>query len=286
MKTSIILVFLVISAMCLILDPDSALAQSVLLEPNNDAAIHLEALRPSARDTDFSNTTFAFYLSGRVGLGDNLFLRAEVPFMNYKEEPATYYNPYGDYYYSSSKEGSQFGNPYLGLDVGNAHNGFQGEFGVRIPVVSNNSAVVRAGAATDYIERIEAFLPDLMPIYAGVNYRLKTDNGFGLRLRMVPVFWLWVGDRSNRDPDLYAMYSAQAWYEDKKVGVGGGITGRIIGTGDADGFDDRSLHQFGFFANYTFGSVMPGFQIRFPLDDNVRAAGINPTYSISFGVKL
>ena len=107
-----------------------------------------------------------------------------------------------------------------------------------------------------------------------------------MRLRMVPVFWLWVGSRSSRDSDLYAMYSAQAWYENEKVGVGGGISVRIIGTGDADGFDQRSLHQFGFFANYTFGSVMPGFQIRFPLDDGIRAAGLNPTYSISFGVKL
>ncbi len=285
MKTKIILVFLVIVAVSFILDIDSAGAQSVLLEPNNDAAIHLEALRPSVRDTDFSNTTFAFYLSGRVQVGGNLFLRAEVPFMNYKEKPGGYYNPYGDYYRHYS-EGSQFGNLYLGLDVGNAHNGFQGEFGVRMPVVTERSDAAGAGAATDYIERIEAFLPDLVPIYAGVNYRLKTDNGFGMRLRMVPVFWLWVGDRSSRDSDLYALYSAQVWYEDKKVGVGGGITGRIIGTGDADGFDDRSLHQFGFFANYTFGSVMPGFQIRFPLDDGIRRMGVNPTYSLSIGFKL
>jgi hypothetical protein len=67
---------------------------------------------------------------------------------------------------------------------------------------------------------------------------------------------------------------------------GGGITGRMITTGDAGGFDERSFHQFGFFANYSFGSLMPGFQIRFPLDDNIRAMGVNPTYSLSLGWKL
>ncbi len=279
MKTIFILVFLVIVAMGLILNTASARAQSVLLEPNNAAAIHLEFLRPNAHNVDISNTSFAFFLSGRVQLGGDLFLRAELPFVNYKEESSP------DYWRTPEND-SQFGNPYLGMDVGSPNNGFQGEFGVRMPVVSNFTEATAAGAATDYIERIEAFLPDLLPIYMGVNYRLKTDNGFGMRLRMVPVFWLWVGDRSSSDSSLYALYSAQAWYEDKKVGVGGGITGRIVATGDADGFDQRSLHQFAFFANYTFGSVMPGFQIRFPLDDGIRRMGINPTYSISIGLKL
>lgn len=279
MKILIILVVLVIVAVGFILDTDSARAQSTLLEPNNGAAIHLEILRPNAHNVDISNTSFAFFLSGRVQVGGDLFLRAELPFVNYKEESSS------DFWRSPEND-SQFGNPYLGLDVGNPDNGFQGEFGVRVPVVSNFTETTAAGSAADYIERIEAFLPDLVPIYMGVNYRLKTDNGFGMRLRMVPVFWLWVGDRSNADSDLYAMYSGHAWYENEKVGVGGGISGRIIATGDTDGFDDRSLHQFGFFANYTFGSIMPGFQIRFPLDDGIRRMGVNPTYSISFGVKL
>jgi hypothetical protein len=279
MKTLIIIVFLAIVAIGLILDTDSARAQSTLLEPNNGAAIHLEILRPNAHGVDISNTSFAFFLSGRVQMGGDLFLRAELPFVNYKEESSL------DWWRSSEND-SQFGNPYLGLDVGNPDNGFQGEFGVRVPVVSNFTETAAAGSSADYIERFESFLPDLLPIYMGVNYRLKTDNGFGMRLRMVPVFWLWVGDRSNSDNDLYLMYSGHAWYENEKVGVGGGISGRFLGTGDADGFDQRSLHQFGFFANYTFGSVMPGFQIRFPLDDGIRRRGVNPTYSLSIGFKL
>lgn len=264
----------------------SVQAQSVLLEPNSAAAIQLEALRPSSFGTDVSNTTFTFFLSGRFQLGRNHFLRAELPFVNYEEEEG--YDVYwGDYpYYLPPEDDSQIGNPYLGLDAGNPDNGWQGEFGFRLPVVSEFSETAAAGSMSDYTERLEAFMPDLLPLYLGVNYRLRTDNGFGMRLRMVPVLWLWVGDSKDADTDVHVQYSAQFWYEDRKVGVGGGITGRAIATGDASGFDERTMHQFAFFANYSFGSWMPGFQMRFPLDDRFRAQGVNPTYSLSLGYKL
>ena len=279
MKSKFLSSFLVLFSTVCFGATASVQAQSILLEPNNVTAIQLEMLRPNAHYTDISNSSFTFFLSGRVRVGRDHLLRAEVPFVNYKEEG-------GVEYWRTPEDDSQFGNPYLGLDVGSPESGFQGEFGVRAPVVSELTETAAAGSGSDYIERIEAFLPDLVPIYMGLNYRVKTENGFGMRFRMVPVFWIWVGERSEVDNDIYVLYSGQAWYQDKKVGVGGGITGRIITTGDASGFDERSFHQFDFFANYTFGTWMPGFQIRFPLDDSIRARGINPTYSLSLGWKL
>ncbi len=280
MKSPIIIAFLVIVTAVFTLETDSAQAQSIFLEPNSEASIHLEALRPGFDGYDLSATTFAFYLSGRFQVGHDLWMRTEFPFMNYKDDNPLYFG----YYVTSTDRKSSFGNPYLGLDFGNSDNGFQGEAGFRVPVVKDYSGAAGEGLATDPVERMEAFVAEVLPIYLGVNYRLKSNDGFGMRLRMIPVFWVGVGDGSNQDTDVFVLYSAQAWFENETVGVGGGLSGRFVATGDADGFGERSLHQFGFFANFSFGSVMPGFQVRFPLDEDLER--FNTSYSFSIGVKL
>lgn len=280
MKPSMLTVSTVAVAAVFLLGAVSAPAQSIFLEPNNMGSIHLEALRPGFGGVNLSNLSFALFLSGRVQVGETLQIRGDFPYMTYKVEPTDYY--WGQ---SSGSEGKNaIGNPYVGLDVGSPDRGTQGEFGIRLPVVQDTSGAEREGAATDPVERMEAFLPDILPVFLGVNYRHRSSNGFAMRFRFVPVFWFYVGNSSS-DTDLFLLYSAQAWYETEKVGVGGGFSGRAIATGDEDGFGERSIHQFGFFANYAFGSFLPGFQIRIPLDQDLKDNMV-PAYSISLGIKL
>jgi len=282
MKSMVFSAFLIIVAAICFQGTDSAQAQSIFLEPNNIPAVHLEALRPGFRGKDLSNITFAFFLSGRFSLGEELQVRAEIPYMTYKEDDSW---SYWGYQTRSSERENAFGNPYLGLEFGRLENGFHGEAGIRLPVVKDTSGAETEGMLTDPVERMEAFVPEVIPVYLGVNYRYRSDNGFGMRLRMVPVIWFRMGSSSSDDTEIFALYSAQAWYESEKVGVGGGFSGRFLTTGDEDGFGERTLHQFGFFANYTFGSVMPGFQVRFPLDQDLKDVLV-PAYSLSIGVKL
>jgi len=278
MKSSTIPLFLLLLTALMVSMAGLAEAQSIYLEPNTGAAAQLELLRPGFGGVRLSNLSFGYYLSAGVQVGETLLLRGEVPYMYWKLDEDQ------DYGYSHDDEGhGGFGNPYLGLDVGSSRAGAQGEFGLRLPLTSDTSDVAAAGLLTDYVERMEAFVPDLLPVYAGVNYRYRSSNGLGLRLRLTPVFWLWTGDRSQADTEVFALYSAQVWYEDAKVGVGGGFSGRFLVTEDGD-LGDRTLHQFGFFANYRFGNVLPGFQARFPLDDGLRREGLTPTYSLSIGI--
>lgn len=267
-------------------------AQSIYLEPNTGAVAQLELLRPGFDDVKLSNLSFAYYLSAGVQVGETLFLRGELPYMYWKLDDEQFYdycydynNDYGySYGYGNWDEGhGGFGNPYLGLDVGSAWAGVQGEFGLRFPLTSDSSDIAFLGMLTDYVERMEAFVPDLLPVYAGINYRYRSGNGLGLRLRLTPVFWFWTGDESGDDTEVFALYSAQVWYEDAKVGVGGGFSGRYLVTEEGD-LDERTVHQFGFFANYRFGNVLPGFQARFPLDNDLRRRGLSPTYSLSVGI--
>ncbi len=289
MKKLIFTAILLIGSAGLFLETDSARAQSIFLEPNTEGGIHLEALRPSFDNVNLNNTSFSFYLSARIEVGRDLQLRAELPYITFKEDdPRYYYDPYvGYYYYQSPGSGDSFGNPYLGLDFGKSNNGFQGEVGFRMPVAQDYNNALDLGMATDPVERLEAYVSDLLPLYFGANYRYKSKSGFGMRLRMVPVFWLYLNNTSNNsDNDVFVLYSAQAWYENEKVGVGGGFSGRYITTGHGHDFGDRSLHQFVFFGNYSFGKIMPGFQVRFPLDSDLKDNGMNPSFSLSIGVKL
>lgn len=280
MKSSLLSVYLVaVMAFCFP-GADSASAQSIFLEPNNMGSVHLEALRPGFERVDLSNFSFALFLSGRIQAGENLQIRGDIPYVTYTIESYNYY--WGGY--SGSQGENAIGNPYLGVDIGSPRRGFQGEFGIRVPVVDTASEATEVGMLADPVERMEAFIPETLPIFLGVNYRHRSDNGFAMRMRLAPVVWFFVGSGSG-DPEIFVLYSAQAWYEVQKVGVGGGFSGRVITTGDDDGFGERSLHQFGFFANYAFESFLPGFQVRFPLDKDLRDFMV-PSYCISVGVQL
>lgn len=259
-------------------------AQSVFLEPNSGPGIHLEALRPNITGINFTNLSYSYYLSGRFRVGDGLRIRMEIPYASYSSEES-YYDEYGMYHEGTSDRQSSLGNPYLGVEVGSELEGFRGEFGIRLPVVERDSEAWDMGLAADIVERLEAHLPDYLPIYAGGNYKYRSSNGLGLLFRLVPVILVYDGD-GNGDTELQVIHSAQVWYEDAKVGVGAGFSGRYDASGEADNFGERTLYQFGFFGNYRFGNFMPGFQVRFPLDSDLKDNGLNTSYSISLGVAL
>lgn len=286
MRKMIITAILLIGFSGTVLETGPAQAQSIFLEPSSGGGIHLEALRPSYEDLDLTFYSFAFFLSGRIEVGDNLQLKIELPFTYIKEEEGSYSRP--------PQSDSSFGNPYLGVEFGDPDNGFQGEFGFRIPLVEDFNRAAFIGFLTDPVERMEAYGSELLPIYFGGNYRYINRSGFGMRLRMVPVFWLYMANsRNTSNNDINVIYSAQAWYEAGKIGVGGGLSGRAIATGDDgffatgdDGFGERSLHQFGFFANFALGQIITGIQARVPLDSDLKEWGMNTTFSLSIGVKL
>jgi len=257
---------------------EPARAQSIFLEPNTGQGIHLEAVRPSLGAVNFTNLSYSYYLSGRVLASEGFGLRFEVPFAAYNVQDSS-----GD----SGSGRSSFGNPYAGVEVGPADRGVQGEFGLRLPIMSDEAEAADFGLLADPVERMEAhFGTEYLPLFAGLRYRHRSDDGFALMLRAVPVIWFYIGDY-NGDTEVSILHSVQTWYEADKVGVGVGISGRFIATGDADGFGERSIYQFGFFANYAFGNFLPGFQVRLPLDHDLKDdLHLGATYSLSVGLSL
>ena len=137
--------------------------------------------------------------------------------------------------------------------------------------------------ALDFVDRFEAFAPDVLSIVGAFNYRYRSGQGFGARVRAAPI--LDIPTQDGGDPELFVLYSLTAWFESDIIGAGGGFSGRALLTEDGGSVGQRTLHQLGLFANLKFGRWHPGAQLRLPLDDDLSQL-INLVFSLSIGFRL
>jgi len=260
---------------CLLIISLNTAAGSIWFEPNRGNEIRLEAMKPSFKDADFTSMSLVWFLSGHFKVGNNLQLRADIPYAHVSEK-------------NGSDSESNAGNPYVGLDVGRLDSGFSGEFGFRLPLVSDSSNLDAAifGAMADYVDRLEAFYPDVLPVTMGASYRHQSPGGFGLRLRLAPVFWIDVGDALADGTELWLRYSGQVFFDTGTAAVGAGLSGRYFASDEGDrDFGQKSLHELGLFANLNLGRWQPTFRVRFPLDEDLKDM-MDPSFVLSLGLSL
>jgi hypothetical protein len=252
---------------------ESAEAQSIWLEPPVPTDVNLEVLNPAIQGSEMTTFSLMYFLSGRIGLAQHTVLVAEIPYAHYA--------PNSDYYgYFQRTADNAFGSPYIGLHLGPYKQGWQGEIGLRLPLAERDKYATQMGLLGDFLERAEAFLPDVLTVVAGGNYRYKSSDGFALRLRLAPLLWIGTGDNSGMDPELFFLYAVQIGYEDQTVAVGGGLSGRYGATIEDADFGERSFHQLGLYMNFDFGGWGPGVQLRVPLDEDL-GDFLDPTLSLS-----
>ena len=92
-----------------------------------------------------------------------------------------------------------------------------------------------------------------------------------------PTFWI---PTNEGETELLFDYSGQVGYEGSQFGVIGGITGRMVVTEDGLSFGERTFHQLTISAMVDLGTIIPGIQLRFPLDDERRRA-VNNVFGLS-----
>lgn len=263
------------------MNAERAKAQSIWLEPISDNEIQLEILKPSFAedgyfDQDYTYSTLTCYLSGRFALGEKTRLVGELPFAHAATKNGT-------------TSDSALGNLYLGAEFGRVRSGIQGDLGIRVPTAPSNNLAAAVGALSDYVDRFEAFLPEKLSVIAAARYRHRSAEGFGLGARLAPVLsidtnWSVLGTRSE-EVTWSMLFSLMAWYENDKVGVGGGFSGRLLLKTNDLNSGDRADHQLGLFAKFILDRWMPGIQVRIPLSGDV-ADHLAPAISLSVGVKL
>lgn len=271
-----------------------ASAQSIWIDRSADRAIWLEIQKPDFTDEYLGGgffseplqttfTTAALFLSARWRVSGPLVLRAELPFINVGIKDQYYIDPLGDTIQVEGGSENQFGNPFIGLEVGAPGSPLTGEFGVRFPIVDDQHLFSSGfGVFGDY-DRFEAFFPDIMTFTAIANYQYRGPTGLLLRLRSGPAFM--VVTEGGGDPELFADYSAQAGYQGSRVTVLAGLTGRALVTESDLSFGERTIHQLGLSASYATGRFIPGILFRVPMDDDLSEI-LDFVFGINVGYRL
>ncbi len=232
--------------------PISATAQSIWLEPHEDRAIQLEILKPQLDRVDLTFPSAAYFVSLRLATAGAITLVAELPVAYAEEE-------------TFGESDATVGSPYIGAEFELSDASFA-ELGVRIPITDAGPAAT-VGAVSDFVDRFEAFLDDVVSIHAGFNYRKTYDSGLSLRLRGAPVLDIPTADG---DTELFVLYSAQVWYKVDRTSLGGGVSGRILTTEGEFDLGERTLHQLALAGSVELGRYRPGVQVRIPLDEDLR----------------
>jgi len=250
-------------------------AQSIWLDRSHDKTLGLEVLRPNFKTADNDAVSgFAVFLSMRAPLSKQLHFVGELPFVKSNFESSSIF------FRSGSQ--SMIGNPYLGLEIGRQDSPLFGEFGIRLPIASEDKfGAALVGFLTDF-DRLEAFIPNALPITGMLNYHHRDASGFALRLRGSPSLLINTG---GEDAELFIGYSAQAGYESERLRLLGGLTGRANLTEEEADFSERSIHQLGFNASFGLGKIRPGFHFRLPLDEDLKDS-LDSVFGFNLGFQL
>ena len=259
---------------CILVVPMAAVADSIWLsQPDQGDELRLEAVLPNVQDGNFTTFSLAWFLSGTFEAKETLALSVDVPFAHVA-------NPEG------SESSTAIGNPYIGLRLGPRDAGVMGEIGVRLPFAPDNEEAALFGFIIDQVDRPEAFLPEVASATLGLNYRYRSVEGFGVRLRLAPILWFDTGSTLADDFEAWISYSAQGTYRAGPASFGAGFVGRYWASDDSDAnFGQKSVHEFDIFTNLDYGRLKPSFRIRIPLDKDLTKI-YDPSAVLSLGVGL
>lgn len=237
-----------------------------------DRGLSIHVARPrfdDFTDIDFvenvESTSLAAFVAGRLRISESLLLVAEVPLSRYG--------------FSTLEQDidteTTFGNPYLGCEIVHGTSSFT-EIGIWLPLKSDDSgdmlAMVTGQTITGRTDRVEAFLHDqTLSISAASNVIHEMSSGLHLRLRAGPTILLDTGDNSpHHTNELIVHYGGHMWTEPDWGYLGAGVTGVAIVSEDGIDLAERIDHQALLSAALDRGTLMPGVQIRIPLDEGDR----------------
>ncbi|UCG51420.1 MAG: hypothetical protein JSW58_14730, partial [Candidatus Latescibacterota bacterium] len=208
-----------------------------------------------------ANRTFftsANFLSCRFRF-QKVAIVGEIPFAHYGVDNG-----------SSDSGDNALGNPYVGVELWSREDVFF-ELGGRLPVAPDDDeeggAAAMVGLFTDFVDRLEAFASDAVPIVAAFNYLYKGQSGLGFRLRGGTSFQIATGERE--ETEWFVLYGTQIGYWGPVVNFSGGLSGRLWVTEDAGSFGEQTWHQVVLALGFAPGVVQPSVNIRFPLDEDL-----------------
>jgi hypothetical protein len=248
-----------------------AAAQSNWLYASPGRSVTVEAYKLGLGPSQ-SITTSTLFFTGKIDVQEGLYLVLEVPISNFD---------YDKDYQEDFDAQTMVGNPYVGVEWCPATSSVIGSAGLRFPTAPEGSQSAAYNGGLTAFDRVEAFANDMFTVYVNSGYRWFTGEYHSFQVIGGPVFTL--PTIGGADPDILIDYKGEYWARADAVSFGIGLTGRVILTEGDLNFHERTWHRLGFSGNVLLGQFRPGFNIRVPLDEEIRNV---ITYGINLTVDL
>lgn len=167
-----------------------------------------------------------------------------------------------------NESGLKIGNPYIGAEYHLPRSPLMFELGLRIPVVSKDPVAGTVVGVRADIDRSEAFIRKIVPVYAAINFRTVTENNILIKARVGGNLWFNTKVLGfYNQPEFSADYTLQTGYMDKYVNVIVGLTGRYAVDSGPEYPDKYNFVQYGLLITVPYKNIRPGFNIRVPGED-------------------
>lgn len=249
--------------------PAAAPAQSSCFFITNDRAVSLEFFKPLIRYEESPNTlNMVTFLSYQNSINDKITFFVDIPLAIYGADGGAI-NNFTDL--SGKSTSTTAGNALLGAKFWNDDKSGEISFALRLPIVQRKElAAAIYGGITD-LARTEAFDYDRLYAIARYVYIVKTGSRASYRLGVGSAAS--ITNPGNTDAEFNVHYSGHVLYQGESVNCGFGLNGiyflNVPGANAVD-FTARTMHQVEFLAGLRNHRFRPGFQIIFPMDQNIK----------------
>ena len=263
--------------------PSNIFAQSVWYGREKANSIALELNKPFTPSISagrhvipgLSPGSGSIFLSGRYSLkkNKNITFVADIPVAHGYLDDTTNLN------------GSEwaFGNPYIGAEFDIPESPVYFQLGLRLPFAPYDQGLAELAGAVSDLDRSEAFLAHVFPVYGAVNYETVSDSKILFAVKAGLKLWFNNDTlRVQSDPSVRFAYSVQTGYMDKNLNVIFSAVGRKDLSSNAVVTDKINIIQYGLSLVVPYKKIRPGLSFRFPGNSTTDPA-FNFVVGLNFG---
>ena len=263
------LAFVVLCIAAITMMPASAVAQTMWLPHTEANSISLEMYKVDwdGRIQDVSFASGAMFVTGRYSIGSRVALVGELPVSNFRQEGRV--GPDLGWQTTIGRPADEwqtaFGNPYIGVVVHGGGKPGICEIGIRLPVVSEEDLEARTAGAVADIDRVDAWVTDLVTIRGRLGRFYSNAEGTVEGQTMIGgALAIPTGDG---DKEFFLDLLGKVWFRNSRFRFGLEFAGRMWLTETGPDLDERLDIQFGAGITADYGNFRPGLHMHMPLGD-------------------
>ncbi len=267
-----------VAVLVVLFSASAAVAQVGWLNPHFEQHLGFEFNKPFFNDSFNDESAWSLFMSGEFSVKRSVNIILELPLFHSSYDWNVPFEPPG---FSTSK--TFVGNPLIGVRLSENGTGNILEFGLRLPLVTDNAEIHSQYAILSHYLRGEAFAQNTVTLQAQVGYRYVSNIGLILIVAGGPLALLSTDDYEYTDDEFFGNFTFQVWTKINRTTLGGTFSSRVWLSESNIDFGERLDSELRLAVRAQYGQVVPGAHIVVPLDDFVAefvdvVVGLNIAY--------